>query len=134
MGVDVFALRDISNNFADVFAVLHSRITCFEIGQSDFVANWHIVLRGQTERRVVVSDAAQHIRTCGQAFNDDNANVVCLLVNEQVRDFIWGGVGHFLPRLGFENDLGRRRKPRPDVGEGASAFGERSRFHPVERT
>ena len=57
----MLALSDVGDNLADVFAVLHGRVAGFQIDESNLMADWHGMLCGQPEGRVVMGDAAQHV-------------------------------------------------------------------------
>jgi len=82
LGVNVFALTDISDDLADVLAILRGGVTRFEIGQRYLVPDWHVVLGCQAEGRIVVRDAAQHVSASGQTFDHDDADVISLFMHE----------------------------------------------------
>ena len=46
MRVNVFARCGVADHLADIFAVLHDRVTGLEIGQGNFVTDGNVVLGG----------------------------------------------------------------------------------------
>jgi hypothetical protein len=96
VGVDVPALGDVGDDLADVLAVLDGGVARLEVLQRDLVADGHIGAGGQAEGGIVMGDAAQHVGAGGQALDHDDADIVGLVMDQQVRDF-GCMIGHVSP-------------------------------------
>src|SRR6185369_6892837 len=84
--VDVLALADAFLGDADVLAVFPDRVALLDIGERHLVADRHVHLRFQLERRVVVGDHAQHVGAFFQALDHDDADSVLPVVYQQLRN------------------------------------------------
>ncbi len=80
--MDMFALLDRCNHAARVFAVLDNSVALGKILDGDFVADWYVSLSGDREVGIVMGDHAQHLCAGRQAFNNNNADVVLMVMNQ----------------------------------------------------
>jgi hypothetical protein len=82
VGVDVVALFDIGNELADVLTIFDRRIAGRNILERDLVADRHIGIGVKLEARIVMRDDTQHLSSSRQAFDNNNADIVCVIMNQ----------------------------------------------------
>ena len=80
----MFAGLDVGNRLADVLAVFPDRITLGDWLECNLVADRNVHLGGQAKIRVVMCNDSQHICSGLQAFNNDNADCVFLLMHQKM--------------------------------------------------
>lgn len=85
VGMHVLTDTGGADHLADVFPVLDHGVALAQRFQSDLVPNLNVVLGGEPKVRVVVRDNAQHVSPCGQPLHNDHANVVVVIMYEQLR-------------------------------------------------
>ena len=100
VGVDVFALFDVLDDFADVFAILDHRGASFQVRQRDLVADRDVILGGQRYILFGLGDGAVHLGSGLQPFNDDDADIVFRTVHQIVR-MVWLGCGRRFAHWNF---------------------------------
>lgn len=86
MRVYVLALLDGRNNLADILAILDDSGTDLEILQGDLVSDRHVIAAGQLKIRVIMGDHTGHLCASRQVLHNNDANIVLVVVNQQLRD------------------------------------------------
>ena len=82
----MFALADRRDHFADILAVFGDRIADLKIRQRNLVADGHIVVTRQLEIGIIMGHDAGHVRAGFQIFDDNHADIVLVVMDQQVRD------------------------------------------------
>src|SRR5215207_1713400 len=85
MHVNVLALADIGDGPADVLAVFPDGVAVLDVGDRHLVADRNVVPGDEAEVGVVVGHDAEHVGPGREALDDDDADRVLHVVNEQMR-------------------------------------------------
>jgi hypothetical protein len=82
----VFAFGNVCDDPANVLTVLDHGGTGFEVLQRNLVADGDVLLHCEPEIRVIGGNHAEHPAARCEAFNDNDADIVRAIMNEQ----LWG--------------------------------------------
>ncbi len=80
----MLALLNRANHPAHILSVFYDGVTFRKIFDRNLVADRNVCLGSKTEIGVVVRDNTEHISSCRQTLNDDDANIVFMVVDQQV--------------------------------------------------
>jgi hypothetical protein len=84
--MDVLPGPHVGNEPADILAVFDRRIAGLQVFQGHLVTDRDVIGADQAEGRIVVGDDAEHVRSGLQAFDDNNADIVLVIMDEQLGD------------------------------------------------
>jgi hypothetical protein len=84
------SLPDGGDYAANVFAILDDGLTDCEVLERNLVSDGYILVGDAAKLAVILGHNAEHVRTGGQIFDDDHADVVAAVVHEKVRYFCHG--------------------------------------------
>ncbi|MDB6177419.1 GntR family transcriptional regulator [Paracoccus sp. Z330] len=76
----------VTDHLADVFAIFDDRVAGLQRLDRDLVADGDIGLGGQAEIRIVSCDDAQHLGARAEVFDDDDADVILVIVDQKLRN------------------------------------------------
>jgi hypothetical protein len=90
MSVDVVAFADRRHYAAYVLAILHDRVADRQVAQRNLVTDRHVMVGYGAQLAVILRYDAHELGARLEAFDDDDADIVPMVVYEQMR---WGSHG-----------------------------------------